>query len=112
MSKSRVRNLVDYKSQTSDLDGDETRNLTISGTVIAGAIDSPNTPDVNLTIAPEVLEIQVAAPEASQDIMWKWTWEQSTLPYARRTITNSGELNVPLYKQGTYVVNNFAAYDV
>jgi len=112
MSKSRVRNLVDYKSQTADLDGDETRNLTISGTVIAGAIDSPNTPDVNLTIAPEVLEIQVAAPEASQDIMWKWTWEQSTLPYARRTITNSGELNVPLYKQGTYVVNNFAAYDV
>jgi hypothetical protein len=112
MSKSRVRNLVDYNSQTADLDGDETRNLTISGTVIAGAIDSPNTPDVNLTIAPEVLEIQVAAPEASQDIMWKWTWEQSTLPYARRTITNSGELNVPLYKQGTYVVNNFAAYDI
>ena len=109
---SRVRNLVDYQSQTADLDGDATRDLNISGTVTAGAIASPNTPDVNLTIAPEVLEIQVDAPDAGQDIMWKWTWEQSTLPYARRTITNSAELNVPLYKEGTYVVNNFAAYDI
>ena len=112
MSKSRVRNLVDYKSQTADLDGDATRDLTISGTVTAGAIASANVPDVNLTIAPEVLEIQVDAPDMGQDIMWKWTWEQSTLPYARRTITNSAELNVPLYKEGTYVVNNFAAYDI
>ena len=112
MSKSRVRNLVDYKSQTADLDGDATRDLTISGTVTAGAVASANVPDVNLTIAPEVLEIQVDAPDMGQDIMWKWTWEQSTLPYARRTITNSAELNVPLYKEGTYVVNNFAAYDI
>ena len=67
---------------------------------------------VDLTIAPEVLEIQVDAPDAGQATMWKWTWEQSTLPYARRTITNSNELNVPLYKEGTYVVNNFAAYDI
>ena len=109
---SRVRNLVDYQSQTADLDGDATRDLNISGTVTAGAVASANVPDVNLTIAPEVLEIQVDAPDAGQDIMWKWTWEQSTLPYARRTITNSAELNVPLYKEGTYVVNNFAAYDI
>ena len=67
---------------------------------------------VNLAIAPETLEIQVAAPAAGQATTWLWTWEQSTLPYARRTITNSGELNVPLYKEGTYVVNNFAAYDI
>jgi len=112
MSKSRVRNLVDYQSQTADLDGDATRDLTISGTVTAGAIVSANVPDVNLTIAPEVLEIQVDALDMGQDIMWKWTWEQSTLPYARRTITNSAELNVPLYKEGTYVVNNFAEYDI
>ena len=109
---SRVRNLVDYQSQTADLDGDATRDLNISGTVTAGAVASANVPDVNLTIAPEVLEIQVDAPDMGQDIMWKWTWEQSTLPYARRTITNSAELNVPLYKEGTYVVNNFAAYDI
>ncbi len=109
---SRVRNLIDYQSQTADLDGDATRDLNISGTVTAGAVASANVPDVNLTIAPEVLEIQVDAPDMGQDIMWKWTWEQSTLPYARRTITNSAELNVPLYKEGTYAVNNFAAYDI
>ena len=79
-----------------------------TGSTIGGA----EAPQVNLTIAPEVLEINVDAPDVGQDTMWKWTWEQSTLPYARRTITNSNELNVPLYKEGTYTVNNFAAYDI
>ncbi len=65
---------------------------------------------VDLAIAPETLEIQVDAPASGQDTTWLWTWEQSTLPYARRTITNSPELSVPLYKQGTYTINNFAAY--
>ena len=65
---------------------------------------------VDLAIAPETLEIQVDAPAAGQDTTWLWTWEQSTLPYARRTITNSPELSVPLYKQGTYTINNYAAY--
>ena len=79
-----------------------------TGSTIGGA----EAPRVNLTIAPETLEIQVDAPAAGQATAWVWTWEQSTLPYARRTITNSGELNVPLYKEGTYTVNNFAAYDI
>src|SRR6056300_153689 len=68
--------------------------------------------NIDLSIAPEILEIQVAAPAAGQDTAWLWTWEQSTLPYARRTITNSPEVQVPLYKQGTYTVNNYAAYDL
>jgi len=91
------------------------RDLYLSGNSIqlgTRQITQDNVPDVNLSIAPEVLEIQVDAPDAGQATMWKWTWEQSTLPYARRTITNSNELNVPLYKEGTYVVNNFAAYDI
>jgi len=67
---------------------------------------------VNLSIAPEVLTIQVDAPQANQDVDWLWTWQQSTLPYARRTITNSFEANVPLYKQGIYTVNNFAGYEL
>ncbi len=86
-----------------------------SGTITDLNIDTTNIDslvNINLAIAPEVLEIQVDAPDAGQATMWKWTWEQSTLPYARRTITNSNELNVPLYKEGTYVVNNFAAYDI
>ena len=91
------------------------RDLYLSGNSIqlgTREITQDNVPDVNLSIAPEVLEIQVDAPDMGQATMWKWTWEQSTLPYARRTITNSNELNVPLYKEGTYVVNNFAAYDI
>src|SRR6056300_1418905 len=91
------------------------RDLYLSGNSIqlgTREITQDNIPDVDLSIAPEILEIQVAAPQAGQDTAWLWTWEQSTLPYARRTITNSPEVQVPLYKQGTYTVNNFAAYDL
>lgn len=67
---------------------------------------------INLDIAPEVLTIQVAAPDAGDDTTWLWTWETSTLPYARTSITNSPQINVPLYKQGTYTINNFAANEM
>ena len=77
-----------------------------------GSLPLSKISQVNLDIAPEILEIQVSAPAAGQATTWLWTWEQSTLPYARRTITNSPEVQVPLYKQGTYTVNNFAAYDI
>jgi hypothetical protein len=90
--------------------------------IAPGAITGNDIPDneismaklsqVNLAIAPEVLGIQVDGPAAGVDVPWIWTWQQSTLPYARRTITNSPELQVPLYKQGTYVIDNFAAYDI
>ena len=64
--------------------------------------------NVDLTIAPEVLEIQVAAPTAGHGTAWLWTWLTSSLPYARTTITNEVQTNVPLYMQGTYQINNFA----
>jgi len=86
-----------------------------NGTITDLDIDTTNIEElvnIDLAIAPEVLEIQVAAPAAGQATTWLWTWEQSTLPYARRTITNSPELSVPLYLQGTYTVNNYAAYDI
>ena len=67
--------------------------------------------DFDLTIAPEVLVIDVAAPAAGADTVWLWSWQQSTLPYARLTISNSPEVNVPLYRQGTYQINNFAGYE-
>ena len=82
--------------------------VSASGTTITGGVTSTNIPEVDLAIAPEVLEIQIDAPGTGQNPDWLWTWEQSTLPYARRTITNSPEVSVPLYKQGTYVINNFA----
>ena len=62
----------------------------------------------NLAISPEVLTINVDGSGPGNDIMWLWTWTQSSLPYARVTITNQQQTQVPLYKQGTYQVNNFA----
>jgi len=66
----------------------------------------------NLSIAPEVLTIQVDSVDPGDDVTWFWTWETSTLPYARTQITNSPQISVPLYRQGTYVVNNFAANEL
>jgi hypothetical protein len=63
---------------------------------------------INLDIAPEVLTINVAAPDPGDDTTWLWNWQTSTLPYARTTIVNSAQVSVPLYKQGTYQINNFA----
>src|SRR6056300_265838 len=91
------------------------RDLYLSGNSIqlgTREITQDNIPEVDLAIAPEVLEIQVSAPAAGQATTWLWTWETSSLPYARREITNSPEIQVPLYLQGTYTVNNFAAYDL
>jgi hypothetical protein len=62
----------------------------------------------NLSIAPEVLTIQVAAPDAGDDTTWLWSWATSTLPYARSAITNSNQTSVPMYQQGVYTLNNFA----
>lgn len=68
--------------------------------------------DFDLAIAPETLSIQVDANTAGHGETWFWSWEQSTLPYARATILMSPEINVPLYEQGTYVIDNYAAYDL
>ena len=64
--------------------------------------------DVDLTVQPEVLAIQLDAPAAGHGAAWLWTWLTSSLPYARTSITNAAQLSVPLYKQGTYQINNFA----
>ena len=65
----------------------------------------------NLDIQPEVLTIQVQADQAGDSVEWQWTWVQSTLPFARTTITNQFQASVPLYNQGTYQINNFAGYE-
>lgn len=75
---------------------------------LANKLNADSALQFNLDIQPEILEIQVDAPDSGHGNRWLWTWEQSTLPYARATITNSPQINVPLYEQGTYVVNNYA----
>ena len=87
-----------------DLYLDANANVYLGNTVFSSDKIFP----FNLTIAPEILTIQVAAPDAGDDTTWFWTWETSTLPYARTSITNSPQINVPMYKQGVYTVNNFA----
>jgi hypothetical protein len=62
----------------------------------------------DLTISPEVLTINADGSGPGNDIHWLWTWTQSSLPYARTSITNQQQIQVPLYKQGTYQINNFA----
>lgn len=95
--------------------GDSIINQTETGKIILPADtkigdSDAELPQVNLTIAPEVLSIQVTANAAGQDVPWLWTWETSSLPYARRKITNEFQQQVPLYKKGTYQIDNFVGY--
>lgn len=88
------------------------KDLYLSGNTIHLGDKTFSTSDVlpfSLTINPEVLRIDVDAVDAGDDIHWIWTWQQSTLPYARATITNQQQISVPLYKDGTYTLNNFSA---
>lgn len=86
----------------------------IQGSLFLNGREVTNTDILNfdLNIEPEVLAIQVAAPFAGHGDLWLWTWNASTLPYSRINITNSPQTNVPLYKQGTYQINNFAGREI
>jgi hypothetical protein len=65
-----------------------------------------------LDIAPETFTINVDAPDGGGAPDWKWTWDAGTVAYQRVGITNLTQDNVPLYKKGSYTVNNFAAHDL
>jgi len=64
--------------------------------------------DISLTVVPETLEIQVASNFAGHGGDWQWTWVQTSLPFARLSITNQSQLSVPLYQEGSYIINNYA----
>ena len=68
-------------------------------------------PKIDLAIAPEVLEIQANVTASGQDAVWRWTWTTSSLPYSRVEITNETQTSIPLYKQGTYTINNYAGVE-
>jgi hypothetical protein len=79
---------------------------------VAGSTSVGQLTNVNLTPNPEVLSLAVDSPTAGHASPWLWTWVSGALPYARATITNQSQSNVPLYIDGTYTLFNFAAHEI
>jgi len=75
----------------------------VSADKLSGMIDN--------TIDPETLNFAVDTRGAGQNAHWLWSWSPTTLPYARTPISLSNEGEIPLYKRGTYQLDNFAAYN-
>ena len=75
----------------------------ISADKLSGMIDN--------TIDPETLNFAVDTRGAGQNAHWLWSWSPTTLPYGRTPISLSNENEIPLYKRGTYQLDNFAAYN-
>ena len=91
------------------------RDLYLSGNSIQlgnRTISEDNIPEVDLTIVPETLQLAVDSPTAGHSGDWLWTWKSGALPYARTTISNLAQANVPIYESGVYTLFNFAAHEI
>ena len=62
---------------------------------------------LSLIREPEQLTLNVHAPDSGQNTDWRWTWDSSVL-YSRSSLTDSVEVEIPIYRQGTYEFVNFA----
>jgi hypothetical protein len=95
---------------------DENGNLGLpAGTVIDGAtIPSAveELSDIDVTINNEIFTLNVDSPDAGHGSHWKWTWDAGTVAYSRLKIVNLVQSNIPLYNQGIYTLNNFAAHEL
>ena len=88
---------------------DASNNLLLPKDILlSDGVNTSQIPEVNLNITAESLAIQVNAVMTGDDMPWVWTWENSSLPFARTPITNSFQLSVPLYEAGNYTISNFA----
>lgn len=76
------------------------------------SLDSDAVLDFTLDVEPETFTINVDAPDAGQNAMWKWTWNPGTVAYQRVRLLNQVQGTVPVYRKGTYTVRNFAARDI
>ena len=65
---------------------------------------------IDQTIEPETLHFAADVDSAGGMPDWKWSWKPSTLPYERVTITMQPQNDVPIYKAGTYTLDNFTAF--
>jgi plastocyanin len=85
--------------------GDENLSITDGQLTSSASIASP---DLDVSLVPENMELIVNANEGGHGMNWFWTWGE-TLLYGRGSITNSSaETEVPLYREGTYTFVNFA----
>jgi hypothetical protein len=82
----------------------------IDGQVIPSEIGEMT--NVRLEPNPEVLEMAVDSPTAGHSVPWLWSWKSGALPYARSTISNQSQSDVPIYIDGTYTLFNFAAHEL
>ena len=80
--------------------------INLSGDVRESAFDTL----VDRSIDPETLNFAVDVDSAGHMPDWKWSWNVTTLPYARESITMQAQNEVPIYKQGTYRLDNFTAF--
>ena len=78
----------------------------------AGSVSADRlTTVIDNTIEPETLNFATDVRGAGQNAHWLWSWNPTTLPYGRAPISLSNEGEIPLYKAGTYQLDNFAAYN-
>ena len=68
--------------------------------------------NVDLSVVPEVMQMAVDNTAAGHGEHWEWSWKSGSIPYARSTITNAAQANVPLYNSGSYTLYNFAANEL
>lgn len=86
-----------------------------SGSLIDGAVVPTEIGQMtNVTLEPvaETLSMAVDSPTSGHAAPWLWTWKSGALPYARTTITNLVQSDVPIYLGGTYTLFNFAAHEL
>lgn len=85
--------------------GDENLSITDGQLTSSASIASP---DLDVSLIPENMELIVNSDEGGHGTNWFWTWGE-TLLYGRGSVTNSSsETEVPLYREGTYTFVNFA----
>jgi len=85
-----------------------------SSSIVIGdkALDSDGILEFTLAVDPETFTINVDAPGAGQNAMWKWSWNPGTVAYERVRLLDQTQSTVPIYRKGTYTVRNFAARDI
>ena len=81
--------------------------VTVDGDVKTENIDNL----IDQSIDPETLNFAVDVRDAGHEADWKWSWDPTSLPYQREKITLQTQSTVPIYKRGTYQLDNFAAFN-